>query len=228
MWLAITRPRSRRGAVLSGPQRFFGTTWRGVGRTARSPVRGRLATARHQAPATTSTSMACSCLPTSTPGSTAAPQANAGTVWLLDDGGIDRSTDGGITSSQRESISSLSTVNFAGAAVAGQGPYWGSTPVTTTVSPPTTADSTGVRNSTAAGTTTHRCGADPYRAHSMLVFTPRWNQTVALYETQPGNLPDISSSNHRQLIPGASGWQGKPDLERQQRLRNSWLPPARP
>src|SRR3954468_17536067 len=46
----------------------------------------------------------------------------------------------------------------------------------------------------------------------MLIFTPRWNEnggpakgkgnTLALYEASPGNLPDISSSSDRHMIPG--------------------------
>jgi hypothetical protein len=55
--------------------------------------------------------------------------------------------------------------------------------------------------------------ADPLRPTSMLVFTPRWNtnaqialggtgNTLALYETGTGDLPDISGAANRQMIPG--------------------------
>ena len=57
--------------------------------------------------------------------------------------------------------------------------------------------------------------ADPLRPFSMLVFTPRWNlqgstadgtrnsQTVAVYETSPGALPNAASGTPmRHIVPG--------------------------
>ncbi len=127
--------------------------------------------------------------------------ATAGTVWILSDGGIDRSTEGGTIFDSAGSISSLSTVNFAGAAVPGKGPLLSLN----------TGDNDGFasrdggqtwRPQQYGGGDNDTSWADPLRPHSMLIFTPRWDQTVTLYETQPGNLPDISSSSHRQVIPG--------------------------
>ena len=99
-------------------------------------------------------------------------------------------------------------MNFAGAAVAGQGPLLSLN----------TGDNDGFasrdggqnwRPQQYGGGDNDTSWADPLRPHSMLVFTPRWDRRttplradLALYETQPGNLPDISSSNHRQIIPG--------------------------
>jgi hypothetical protein len=143
--------------------------------------------------------------------------ATAGTVWMLSDGGIDRSTDGGITFQPAGSISSLSTVNFAGASVAGRGPLLSLN----------TGDNDGFASRDGGqnwatqqygGGDNDTSWADPLRPHSMLIFTPRWDpngnfnpaqgQTLALYETQPGNLPDIRSSTHRQVIPGPSLQKG--------------------
>jgi hypothetical protein len=137
--------------------------------------------------------------------------ATAGTVWILSDGGIDRSTDGGITFHPAGSISSLSTVNFAGAAVPGKGPLLSLN----------TGDNDGFASRDGGQTwrTQHYGGgdndtswADPLRPHSMLIFSPRMDpdgdynpaegKTLALYETQPGSLPDISSSSDLQVIPG--------------------------
>jgi len=55
--------------------------------------------------------------------------------------------------------------------------------------------------------------ADPLRPHCMLVFTPRRDehghdhtaapgQTVTLYEADPGDLPDLGSSDKRHVVPG--------------------------
>ncbi len=46
--------------------------------------------------------------------------------------------------------------------------------------------------------------ADPLRSNSMLVFTPRWNQTVSIYETSPGSLPNAAATgtSTRYNVPG--------------------------
>jgi hypothetical protein len=135
----------------------------------------------------------------------------SGTFWLLSDGGIDRSTNGGMSFEPAGSINSLSTVNFAGAAVLGQGPLLSLN----------TGDNDGFasrnggqtwRSQQYGGGDNDTSWADPLRPHSMLIFTPRWDQsggpangkgqTLALYETAAGSLPDIVSSTHRQMIPG--------------------------
>ena len=93
---------------------------------------------------------------------------------MLSDGGIDRSTDGGITFHPAGSISSLSTVNFAGAAVAGRGPLLSLN----------TGDNDGFasrdggqkwRTQQYGGGDNDTSWADPLRPHSMLIFTPRWD-----------------------------------------------------
>ncbi|WP_243422670.1 FG-GAP-like repeat-containing protein [Micromonospora globispora] len=136
----------------------------------------------------------------------------AGTVWMASDGGISRSTDGGRNFHAAGSITTLSVVNMAGVALPGAGP----------VISLNTGDNDGFaspdggrtwRPQNYGGGDNDCSWADPLRPTSMLVFTPRWDtngdfvggglgQTLALYEAAPGNLPDISSSADRQMIPG--------------------------
>jgi hypothetical protein len=203
VWLAITRP-GQGEALFYGPQRFFGDN---IGETSVAPLDPQSASDWHQLDTTGQVHVDLHGLFLSSDFHAGFEDgryvATAGTVWLLSDGGIDRSTDGGVTFEPAGSISSLSTVNFAGAAVAGQGPLLSLN----------TGDNDGFashdggqhwRSMQYGGGDNDTSWADPLRPHSMLIFTPRWDQTVALYETQPGNLPDISSSNHRQMIPGPS------------------------
>ena len=201
VWLAITRP-GQGEALFYGPQRFFGDN---IGEASVAPLDPQSASDWHQLDTTSKVHVDLHGLflsPDFHAGFDGGSYvATAGTVWLLSDGGIDRSTDGGITFNPAGSISSLSTVNFAGAAVAGQGPLLSLN----------TGDNDGFasrdggqhwRTQQYGGGDNDTSWADPLRPHSMLIFTPRWDQTVTLYETQPGNLPDISSSSHRQVIPG--------------------------
>ncbi len=149
-------------------------------------------------------------------------QSSGGTVWLASDGGIFRSTDGGNNFHAAGSISTLSVVNIAGVALEGQGP----------VIAMGTGDNDGFVTSDGAsswrpqdyGGGDDDCAwSDPLRPHSMLVFTPRWNehgdfvggglgQTMALYEVGIGSLPDPSSSGDRYMVigpplrPGSTLW----------------------
>ena len=72
VWLAITRP-GQGEALFYGPQRFFGDN---IGEAWVAPLDPQSASDWHQLDThrarSTSTSMACSCLPISTPGSTTA------------------------------------------------------------------------------------------------------------------------------------------------------------
>ncbi|MBN8712722.1 MAG: VCBS repeat-containing protein [Xanthomonadales bacterium] len=201
VWLAITR--SGQGeALFYGPQRFFGDN---LGEAWVAPLDPQSESDWHQLDATGQVHVDLHGLFLSPDFHAGFDRGNyvatAGTVWLLSDGGIDRSTDGGITFQPAGSISSLSTVNFAGAAIAGHGPLLSLN----------TGDNDGFASSDGGQSwSTQQYGggdndtswSDPLRPHSMLIFTPRWDKTLALYETQPGNLPDICSSADRQIIPG--------------------------
>ena len=217
--LAITRP-GQGEALFYGPQRFFGNN---IGRAAAAPLDPASESDWQELDSTRRVHVDLH-------GVFLSPdfharfedgryKATKGTVWLLSDGGVDRSTDGGITFKPAGSISSLSTVNFAGAAVPGQGPLLSLN----------TGDNDGFasrdggaswRSQQYGGGDNDTSWADPLRPHSMLILTPRWNtsgkladegwqgQTVALYQTEVGALPDISSSSHRQMIPGPSVLKG--------------------
>ena len=201
VWLAITRP-GQGEALFFGPQRFFGAN---LGEAWVAPLDPQSESDWHELDTTGQVHVDLHGLFLS-PDFHARFEdgrfvATAGTVWLLSDGGIDRSTDGGVTFEPAGSISSLSTVNFAGTAVEGQGPLLSLN----------TGDNDGFASSDGGqswrpqqygGGDNDTSWSDSLRPHSMLIFTPRWNQTMALYETEPGNLPDISSSTHRQDIPG--------------------------
>jgi hypothetical protein len=138
-----------------------------------------------------------------------------GTVWMTSDGGVHRSTDGGKTFTRGKNVNSLSCVNIAGVATQNNGP----------VISLNTGDNDGFASSD-GGRHWHRqqygggdndCSyADPLRPHSMLLFTPRWDtngnsvpaslgNTVALYEADPGHLPDVGvGSGMRHMVPGPS------------------------
>ena len=139
----------------------------------------------------------------------------AGTAWMASDGGIFRSTDGGNNFHPGRNINTLSCVNIAGVALQGQGP----------VISLNTGDNDGFASSD-GGHTWHPqqygggdndCSfADPLRPHSMLLFTPRWDtngnsvgasagNTLALYEADPGHLPNIQGgTGMRHMVPGPS------------------------
>jgi hypothetical protein len=139
-------------------------------------------------------------------------QHRAGTIWMASDGGVHVSNNGGKNFHLSDGIETLSCVNIAGVALPGKGP----------VISLNTGDNDGYTSNNGGanwrpqdyGGGDNDCSyADPLRPHSMLVFTPRRNehgvdgatsagQTVALYEADPGGLPDLASSNMRHIVPG--------------------------
>jgi hypothetical protein len=137
----------------------------------------------------------------------------AGMVWLLSDGGIYWSTDGGKHFQAAHNVRTLACVNVAGVAIEGLG----------TALSLNTGDNDGFYSINGGANWTSQdygggdndCSfADPLRPHSMLVFTPRWDtqgnlgaavdgQTVAIYESSPGQLPNVRlGTNSRHIVPG--------------------------
>jgi hypothetical protein len=139
----------------------------------------------------------------------------SGTAWLLSDGGIYRSIDGGQTFFPSLGVRTLSAVNIGGAAIAGSGPALSLN----------TGDNDGFYSLDGGRTWTFQqygggdddCSfADPLRPYSMFVCTPRWNgsgdladhavdgQTVSIYETTPGSLPNASTegTSSRHVVTG--------------------------
>jgi hypothetical protein len=147
-------------------------------------------------------------------------ELQSGTVWLLSDGGIYRSTDGGKHFDAAANVTTLSCVNVAGVAIEGQ-----------TALSLNSGDNDGFYSMDGGATWTSQdygggdndCSyADPLRPHSMLVFTPRWDpdgnsgtaavgQTIAVYEGLPTQLPDVAlGTSIRHVVPGPSdGWNAK-------------------
>ena len=140
-------------------------------------------------------------------------ESKAGTAWILSDGGIHWSTDGGNHFQAASGVTTLSCVNFAGVAIQGQGPALSFN----------TGDNDGFYSMDGGRSWTSQdygggdndCSfADPLRPHCMLVFTPRWDtdgntstaragHTVAIYETTPGQLPNGElGTNMRHVVPG--------------------------
>jgi hypothetical protein len=130
---------------------------------------------------------------------------HSGTVWLLSDGGIYRSTDGGKHFDQSENARTLASINIAGVSAPGKGP----------VLSLNTGDNDGFYSMDGGGHWTYQqygggdndCSyADPVRPRSMLVLTPRWNldgntkdhtrdsQTVTVYTAPAGQLPNAAAS----------------------------------
>lgn len=141
-------------------------------------------------------------------------QPGAGTLWMLSDGGIYRSTNGGSNFSPADNVTTLSCMSVAGVAIAGKG-------VALSLN---TGDNDGFYSMNGGQNWSYQqygggdndCAfADPLRPHAMMVFTPRWDtagdladhtvngQTVSVYQTQPGNLPDASATGHdRKAVTG--------------------------
>lgn len=137
----------------------------------------------------------------------------SGTVWLLTDGGVHRSTNGGKTFVPGQGAHTLSAVNVAGAAIAGAGPALSLN----------TGDNDGFYSLDGGQTWSNQqygggdddCSfADPMRPFSMFVATPRWDPsgnlvsgggyTVTIYEAAPASLPNASTSgtSSRHVVPG--------------------------
>jgi photosystem II stability/assembly factor-like uncharacterized protein len=138
----------------------------------------------------------------------------AGTVWIMSDGGIYRSTDGGQTFQTAENVRTLACVNVAGVATSELGPALSLNG----------GDNAGFCSMDGGATWSYEeynggdndgAFADPLRPHAMMVCTPRWDsagnwagsqrhgQTVAVYQTDPGKLPDARLGEHdRRAVTG--------------------------
>jgi hypothetical protein len=138
----------------------------------------------------------------------------SGTVYLLTDGGIYRSTNGGDTFVPAQGARTLGAFNLAGVAVPGSGPALSLN----------TGDNDGFYSMDGGitwafqqyGGGDNDCSfADPLRPYSIFVCTPRWDgsgnnapartgQTVSIYETTPGSLPNASNhgTSSRHVVVG--------------------------
>jgi hypothetical protein len=141
-------------------------------------------------------------------------QPGTGTVWMLSDGGIDRSTDGGQNFNPAQTAPTLGCLSVAGVAIPSKPP----------VLALNMGDNSGLYSMNGGvhwsyldynGGDNDWAFADPLRPNSILVFTPRRltsganslttreGQTVSVYETHPGNLPDASENGHdRRAVTG--------------------------
>jgi hypothetical protein len=136
-----------------------------------------------------------------------------GTVWMLADGGIYWSTNGGNTFTLAHNAKTLSLVNFAGVSIQGKGAAFSLN----------TGDNDGFYSVNGGANWSYQqygggdndCSfADPLRPYTMMVFTPRWDtaangssardgQTVAVYEAGAGNLADArAGTNQRRAVTG--------------------------
>ena len=138
-----------------------------------------------------------------------------GDLWLLTDGGIHVSSDGGATFVPARGVSSLGSFSLAGVAIAGTGPALSLN----------SGDNDGFYSLDGGATWQFQeygggdndCAfADPLRPYSMFVCTPRWDgsgslaahasegQTVSIYEATPGSLPNASSegTSSRHVVTG--------------------------
>ena len=135
-----------------------------------------------------------------------------GTAWLLSDGGIYRSSDGGKHFQAAQNVRTLSSVNVAGVALEGVGPALSLN----------TGDNDGFYSldggehwaSQQYGGGDNDCTyADPLTPNRILVFTPRWDGSVTLYKNDnaPGGLPDARKPSHQgHVIPGPPRGTGRP------------------
>lgn len=129
-----------------------------------------------------------------------------GTAWVLSDGGIYRSTDGGQSFTPATGCQTLASF-VGGVAVAGKG-------VALSLNQ---GDNDGFYSMNGGQNWSYQqygggdndyAFADPLRPNSIMVFTPFWDtaanlqqssrsgQTVAVYENHSGGLPDASSTGH--------------------------------
>jgi FG-GAP-like repeat len=154
-------------------------------------------------------------------------QPGSGTLWMLGDGGIYRSTDGGWDFRPADTATTLSCLSVAGVAIAGKG-------VALSLN---SGDNDGFHSMNGGQNWSYQqygggdndCAfADPLRPHAMMVFTPRWDsaghyvatrdgQTASVYQAQPGNLPNASAGGHdRKAVTGP------PTLPDDAPSRNVW------
>jgi hypothetical protein len=133
---------------------------------------------------------------------------------MLSDGGIYRSADGGQNFSPARTAATLSALSVAGVSIAGKG-------VALSLNE---GDDDGFYSMNGGQNWSYQqygggdndCAfADPLRPHAIMVFTPRWDtagnlvqhtvdgQTVSVYQTHPGSLPDASATGHdRKAVTG--------------------------
>jgi hypothetical protein len=147
-------------------------------------------------------------------------QPGKGTLWMLSDGGIYRSTDGGQNFNPAQAAPTLGCLSVAGVALPGRPP----------VLALNMGDNSGLYSMDGGAHWSYLdynegdndwAFADPLQPNSMLVFTPRWDtagnsavdpngnpsgrygQTVAVYENRSGGLPDASENGHdRRAVTG--------------------------
>ena len=131
----------------------------------------------------------------------------AGDMWMVSDGGLYRSTDGGLNFDAAHGVKTLSCVSVAGSFIAGRGPALSLN----------SGDNDGFYSMDGGRSWSYQqygggdndCAfADPMRPGAMLVFTPRWDtaanpadrtrhgQTVSAYEAAPGTLPNAAAGGH--------------------------------
>jgi hypothetical protein len=136
----------------------------------------------------------------------------SGTIWLLSDGGIYRSTNGGVNFASAKGATTLATVRMAGTSLPGKGPAISLN----------TGDNDGFYTTNGGANWSYQqygggdndCSfADPLRGQTMMVFTPRWDtagnstsgrlgNTVSVYEGSSGQLGDASASSQRKAVTG--------------------------
>ncbi len=141
-------------------------------------------------------------------------QPGSGGVWMLSDGGVYRSSDGGRNFDPADNATTLATLSVAGVAIAGKGAALSLNQ----------GDNDGFYSINGGQNWSYQqygggdndCAfADPLRPHAMMIFTPRWDtsgnqpqhswmgQTVSVYQTNPGDLPNASASgNDRKAVTG--------------------------
>ena len=143
-----------------------------------------------------------------------------GTAWVLSDGGIYRSTDGGQNFVPATKCQTLASMSVGGVAISGKGPALSLN----------SGDNDGYYSINGGqkwsyqqygGGDNDYAFADPLRPNSTMLFTPRWDtagniavgpngnasarygQTVAVYENHSGGLPDGSNTGHdRRAVVG--------------------------
>ena len=138
----------------------------------------------------------------------------AGTVWIINDGGIYWSPDGGAHFHHGENATTISSTNVAGASLPNSGPAL-------TLNAGDNAGFFSMDGGTTWAYSEYNGGdndcafADPLRANSLLVFTPRRDvngndntrnedhRTLTVYESAPGTLPSGAvGTTSRHVVPG--------------------------
>ncbi|MGA8531439.1 MAG: hypothetical protein WB622_17100, partial [Acidobacteriaceae bacterium] len=145
-------------------------------------------------------------------------QPHTGTMWMLSDGGIYSSKDGGFSFDPATRASTLSCLSVAGVAIPGKPPALSLNE----------GDNDGFYSMDGGQSWSYQdygggdndCAfADPLRPNALLVFTPRWDtsgqappppnqgarfgQTVSVYQAGSGKLPNAKAGpNDRHAVTG--------------------------